>query len=90
MSWSSAKSVFIAILSLFTLGAALSIGSVKAEGVTEDQILKALSPEKKPLTRGLSMGAPAQTKPKDPANPLSEVNRRVQVVNTENKATASK
>jgi hypothetical protein len=77
MSRSSAKSVFVAILSLFTLAAALWIGSVKAEGVAEDQ-------------RGLSMGAPAQTKPKDPANPRSEVNRRVQVVNTENKATASK
>ena len=31
-----------------------------------------------------------KTKLKDPANPLAEVNRRVQVVNTENKATASK
>jgi outer membrane protein OmpA-like peptidoglycan-associated protein len=31
-----------------------------------------------------------KTKLKDSANPLSEVNRRVQVVNTENKATASK
>ena len=31
-----------------------------------------------------------KTKLKDPANPLAEVNRRVQVVNMENKATASK
>jgi outer membrane protein OmpA-like peptidoglycan-associated protein len=31
-----------------------------------------------------------KTRLKDPANPLAEVNRRVQVVNTENKATASK
>jgi outer membrane protein OmpA-like peptidoglycan-associated protein len=31
-----------------------------------------------------------KTKLKDPANPTAEVNRRVQVVNTENKATASK
>ena len=31
-----------------------------------------------------------KSKLKDPANPLSEVNRRVQVVNMENKATASK
>jgi outer membrane protein OmpA-like peptidoglycan-associated protein len=31
-----------------------------------------------------------KTQLKDPANPLAEVNRRVQVVNTENKATASK
>ena len=31
-----------------------------------------------------------KTKLKDPANPLAEVNRRVQVVNMENKTTASK
>jgi outer membrane protein OmpA-like peptidoglycan-associated protein len=31
-----------------------------------------------------------KTKLKDPANPLSEVNRRVQVANMDNKATASK
>src|SRR6185369_10812834 len=31
-----------------------------------------------------------KTKLKDPANPLAEVNRRVQVANMENKATASK
>ncbi len=31
-----------------------------------------------------------RTKLKDSANPLSEVNRRVQVANTENKTTASK
>src|SRR5258708_39281253 len=31
-----------------------------------------------------------KTKLKDPANPLAEVNRRVQVVNMENKAPASK
>ncbi len=31
-----------------------------------------------------------KTKLKDPTQPLAEVNRRVQVVNTENKATASK
>ena len=31
-----------------------------------------------------------KTKLKDPSNPLAEVNRRVQVVNMENKATASK
>jgi outer membrane protein OmpA-like peptidoglycan-associated protein len=63
MSRNSARSVFIAILSLFTIGATLSIGAAKAEDVTEDQILKALTPERKPLTRSLSMGAPAQTDP---------------------------
>ena len=31
-----------------------------------------------------------KSKLKDPANPLADVNRRVQVVNMENKATASK
>jgi hypothetical protein len=31
-----------------------------------------------------------KSKLKDAANPLSEVNRRVQVVNMENKSTASK
>jgi hypothetical protein len=31
-----------------------------------------------------------KSKLKDPNNPLAEVNRRVQVVNMENKATASK
>ena len=31
-----------------------------------------------------------KTKLKDPANPLADVNRRVQVVNMENKATAAK
>ena len=58
MSRNSAKRAFIALLSLLTIGAVLSIGAVKAEDVTEDQILKALAPEKKPLTRSLSMGPP--------------------------------
>jgi outer membrane protein OmpA-like peptidoglycan-associated protein len=31
-----------------------------------------------------------KTKLKDPSNPMAEVNRRVQVVNMANKATASK
>lgn len=63
MSRNSARNVFIAILSLFTIGATLSMGAARAEDVSEDQILKALTPEKKPLTRSLSMGAPAQTDP---------------------------
>lgn len=63
MSRNSARNVFIAILSLFTIGATLSIGAARAEDVSEDQILRALTPEKKPLTRSLSMGAPAQTDP---------------------------
>jgi outer membrane protein OmpA-like peptidoglycan-associated protein len=53
-----------AILSLLTIGAALSIGVAKAaEDVTEDQILRALAPAKKPLTRGLSTGPQTQTDP---------------------------
>jgi outer membrane protein OmpA-like peptidoglycan-associated protein len=51
-----------AMLSIVTIGAALSFGVVKAvaaDDVTEDQILKALAPAKKPLTRGLSIGPKA-------------------------------
>jgi outer membrane protein OmpA-like peptidoglycan-associated protein len=62
MSRNPTKRVFIALLSLFTLGAAaFSFHAVKAEEATEDQILRALTPEAKPqtLTRGLSMGPPA-------------------------------
>jgi len=53
-----------AILSIMTVGAALSFGMAAAragDDVTEDQIIKALTPEKKPLTRGLSVGP--QTSP---------------------------
>jgi outer membrane protein OmpA-like peptidoglycan-associated protein len=51
-----------AILSIMTVGAALSYGTLAAragDDVTEDQIVKALTPEKKPLTRGLSVGPQA-------------------------------
>jgi outer membrane protein OmpA-like peptidoglycan-associated protein len=52
------------ILSIMTAGAALSFGvaTAGAGDVTEDQIIKALTPEKKPLTRGLSVG-PQTTSP---------------------------
>jgi outer membrane protein OmpA-like peptidoglycan-associated protein len=63
MSRNSERGVAIAALSLFMLGAAFSFHAAKAEDVTEDQILKALTPERKPLTRSLSMGPPAQTDP---------------------------
>jgi outer membrane protein OmpA-like peptidoglycan-associated protein len=59
-----------AILSILTIGAALSIGAasaVAAEDVTEDQIVRALAPAKKPLTRGLSAGPQA-----DPAVAAAE------------------
>jgi len=54
-----------AILSLLTIGAALSIGAGKAlagDNVTEDQIVRALAPAAKaPLTRGLSVGPKVDT-----------------------------
>ena len=60
----SAARTFTAIASVATLGAAISFsaGPALAQGknVTEDQIVRALAPEKKPLTRGLSVG-PQQT-----------------------------
>jgi outer membrane protein OmpA-like peptidoglycan-associated protein len=60
-----------AILSIVTIGVALSFGIGKAfaaDDVTEDQILKALSPVKKPLTRGLSAGPQS-----DPAADAAQV-----------------
>ena len=53
-----------AILSVVTVGAMLSFDMAVAragDNVTEDQIIKAMTPEKKPLTRGLSVGP--QTSP---------------------------
>ena len=53
-----------AITAIVTVGTALSFGvgaALAADEVTEDQILKALTPAKKaPLTRGLSAGGPAE------------------------------
>jgi hypothetical protein len=63
MSSNSARRAFVAVLLFLAIGAALSIGPAKAEDVTEDQILRALAPEKKSLTRSLSMGPQAQTDP---------------------------
>jgi outer membrane protein OmpA-like peptidoglycan-associated protein len=60
-----------AMLSIATVGAALSVGAGTAIAgdatVTEDQILQALAPPKKPLTRGLSVGPQA-----DPAKVAAE------------------
>src|SRR5260370_38059660 len=59
MSKMSGRGKFTAILSILTIGAALSFGVARAvagDDVTEGQILKALAPAKKPLTRGLSAG----------------------------------
>ena len=61
MSKMSGRKNLTAILSIVSIGAALSFGmarGVAAEDVTEDQILRALAPAKKPLTRGLSAGPP--------------------------------
>ncbi|MFH1346079.1 MAG: OmpA family protein [Pseudomonadota bacterium] len=64
MSKISGRKNLTAILSIVTIGATLSfgMGAVVAQNVTEDQILRALAPAKKPLTRGLSVG-PQQTEP---------------------------
>lgn len=54
----SAKT-FGMMVSVATLGAAISFAGTalaQEKNVTEDQILRALAPEKKPLTRGLSTG----------------------------------
>jgi len=51
------------LTAIVAVSAALSFGmgaALAADDVTEDQILKALTPTKKPLTRGLSIGAPAE------------------------------
>jgi outer membrane protein OmpA-like peptidoglycan-associated protein len=64
MSQSSGTKTLTAILSIATLGAALSFGmgtalaaeKAKDKNVSEGDILRALAPEKKPLTRGLSVG----------------------------------
>jgi outer membrane protein OmpA-like peptidoglycan-associated protein len=59
MSKMSGTKSLTAILSLLTIGAALSLGvarAVAADDVTEDQIVRALAPAEKPLTRGLSAG----------------------------------
>jgi outer membrane protein OmpA-like peptidoglycan-associated protein len=56
-----------AILSIATIGAGLSFGAATAtagdNSVTEDQIVRALVPVKKPLTRGLSVGPQVEPDP---------------------------
>ena len=74
MSKKSVIRTFGAILSIATVGAAISFSAVPAraedKNVTEDQIVRALAPEKKaPLTRGLSVG-PQQAA--DPAAAAAE------------------
>lgn len=95
---------FLSIVTV-SVAAAIGFGAARAgDNVTEDQILHALAPAKKPLTRGLPIGpqttAPAtseadskfvqgKSRLKDPSHPFAEANRRVQVVNMADK-TASK
>jgi outer membrane protein OmpA-like peptidoglycan-associated protein len=70
MSNMSGRRNLTAILSILTIGAALSFGVIQAvagDDVTEDQIVRALAPANKPLTRGLSVGPQA-----DPAAAASE------------------
>ena len=73
MSTNAVTKTMTAILSVAALGAAISFGAGTAlaedKNVTEDQIVRALVPEKKPLTRGLSVG-PQQTV--DPAAVAAE------------------
>ena len=63
MSRTSQRAVLVALFSFIAVGAAFSIGAAKADDVTDDQTLKALTPQKKPLTHSLSTGAPAQSDP---------------------------
>jgi outer membrane protein OmpA-like peptidoglycan-associated protein len=79
-----------AILSIMMIGAALSVGTETARAgdndVTEDQIVRALAPaEKKPLTRGLSVGPQTQT---DPAATAAET-RFVQTIRGRNTRSLS-
>jgi outer membrane protein OmpA-like peptidoglycan-associated protein len=66
----SGKRNLTAILSIVAIGAGVSVmagRALAADDVTEDQIVKALAPAKKPLTRGLSIAPP-----EDPAATAAE------------------
>jgi len=70
MSKISGRKRLTAVLSILAIGTAFSFGTAKvvaADDVTEDQIVRALAPVKKPLTRGLSVGPQA-----DPAANTAE------------------
>src|SRR5512134_2010874 len=64
LAMSRITKTFTAMLSVAAIGA-LGAGPASAQdkNVTEDQILRALAPEKKPLTRGLSVGPQTTTDP---------------------------
>lgn len=61
----SATKTLTAIVSVAALGISMGAGTAFAQdkNVTEDQILRALAPEKKPLTRGLSVGPQTAAQP---------------------------
>ncbi|MCP3461814.1 MULTISPECIES: OmpA family protein [unclassified Bradyrhizobium] len=94
-----------AILSILTIGAALTLplssafaGDDKDTGnnVTEDQIVRALAPPKKPLTRGLSIGpqttdpAPSTAETKLLQSVRGRATRSLSVTEREEIATAAK
>jgi outer membrane protein OmpA-like peptidoglycan-associated protein len=84
MSKISGRKNLAAILSIVTIGAAfsVSVGTVAAgDDVTAGQILQALTPAKRPLTRGLSVG------PKTDPEAVAAEGRFVQTIR--NRATRS-
>jgi outer membrane protein OmpA-like peptidoglycan-associated protein len=84
MSKMSGRRNLAAILSILTIGAALSVSvgrAVAGDDVTEGQILRALAPAKQPLTRGLSAG------PKADPEAVAAEGRFVQTIR--NRATRS-
>ena len=84
MSKISGRRNLAAILSILTIGAALSVSvgrAVAGDDVTEGQILRALAPAKQPLTRGLSAG------PKADPEAVAAEGRFVQTIR--NRATRS-
>jgi outer membrane protein OmpA-like peptidoglycan-associated protein len=84
MSKMSGRRNLAAILSILTIGAALSVSvgrAVAGDDVSEGQILRALAPAKQPLTRGLSAG------PKADPEAVAAEGRFVQTIR--NRATRS-
>jgi outer membrane protein OmpA-like peptidoglycan-associated protein len=84
MSKMSGRRNLAVILSILTIGAALSVSvgrAVAGDDVTEGQILRALAPAKQPLTRGLSAG------PKADPEAVAAEGRFVQTIR--NRATRS-
>ena len=65
----AAKRYLAALVAVMAIGAAFSFGATQAcaGDVTEDQIVNALTPSKKPLTRGLSIGGEEAKPALDPA-----------------------